>query len=197
MLEVRHNDRETSPPPWFLALNRIRLNSPPPPAERFSGHERPTSHTDPIIVVPIVSICRSSRSRSISRVLETRSIDFISHPPFISPPSPARRPTILPTRSSVHLPERREEGGKLSKITGHCVASTRPVHVSREARVDVADKRTRSAGESATCAQTWLCKAIYVAASLLRKDQGWRDIGVCRGCEGREGSVVRDGTGAL
>lgn len=87
--------------------------------------------------------------------------------------------------------------GASCRKSRHCVATTRPVHVSREARVDVADKRTRSAGESATCAQTWLCKAIYVAASLLRKDQGWRDIGVCRGCEGREGSVVRDGTGAL
>lgn len=60
------------------------------------------------------------------------------------------------------------------------------------------DKRTRSVvGVSATCAQTWLRKAIYVAASLLRKDQGWRGVGGRRGCEGREGSVARDGTGAL
>lgn len=195
MLEVRHNDRETSPPPWFLALNRIRLNSPPPPAERFSGHERPTSHTDPIIVVPIVSICRSSRSRSISRVLETRSIDFISHPLFHPLRPQGGLLSCLPAALCTYQSGGRK--GASCRKSRHCVATTRPVHVSREARVDVADKRTRSAGESATCAQTWLCKAIYVAASLLRKDQGWRDIGVCRGCEGREGSVVRDGTGAL
>lgn len=166
-------------------VSRVKPNPVKFPSSPGRAIQRPRTANEP-------HRSNNRRSNRINLPIFSLKIDFSSSRNSLD------RFYIAP--SLYFTPFARKSGGRKGascRKSRHCVATTRPVHVSREARVDVADKRTRSVGESATCAQTWLCKAIYVAASLLRKDQGWRDIGVCRGCEGREGSIVRDGTGAL
>lgn len=174
-------------------VSRVKPNPVKFPSSPGRAIQRPRTANEPHrsnnrrsnrINLPILSlkIDFSSSRNSLDRFYIAPSLYFT---PF------AREAAYYPAYPQLCAPTR-AEGGRGQVVENHDTAWP-----PREARVDVADKRTRSVGESATCAQTWLCKAIYVAASLLRKDQGWRDIGVCRGCEGREGSVVRDGTGAL